>query len=418
MSFLSETADDIQKRIYNILDDLTPADFDYHHVRHVLKYSIQLAHSRGMDLDIARIIALLHDSGRIIGGVYGSGHAMEGALITGEWLTEYQMDADTIELITTSISVHNKKKKIHDPYSELIKDADSIAHLEEFGGDISPYEFVRAGDALLKPLSFDLNKDMDINKSVKKRVKLIKELVRDMSSMDISDKRVHDFRVLTRRIRAMLWLCKGKKWEKTEKRYNVMLRDSFKMFERARELAVLNILMKDLGLSKEERMPVKKMLEAEKEYLRGQLPAIYKVIDAHKIPGLKVTQKMSKKKILFYRDTLLAVNTDDIETLHQFRILGKKFKYLLEEDVFISREPVDYQMIVDMHELIGDLNDLRVNDELIHSLSGQEAYATLVQEYALLDSELANKEAQLIKQIKLQLFRMKKRWISEQVQED
>jgi HD superfamily phosphodiesterase len=413
MSFLNETADDIQKRIYTILDDLTPSDFDYHHVRHVLKYSIQLAYARSMDLDIARIIALLHDSGRIIGGVFGSSHAMEGALLAGEWLTEYQMDTETIELITTAISVHNKKKKIHDPYSELIKDADSIAHLEEFGSDISPYEFVRAGDALLKPLSFDLNKDLDINKSVKKRVKLIKELVKDMSSMGISDKRVHDFRVLTRRIRAMLWLCKGKKWDKTEKRYNVMLRGNFKMFERARELAVLNILMKDLGLNKEERMPIKKMLEAEKEYLRSQLPSIYKVIDANKIPGLKVTQKMSKKKIRFYRDTLLSVNTDDIETLHQLRILGKKIKYLLEEDIFISREPVDYQMIVDMHELIGDLNDLRINDELIHSLAGQETYATLVQEYALLESELADKESQLIKQIKLQLFRMKKRWTQE-----
>lgn len=84
-----------------------------------------LAENRKLDVEIAEIIAAMHDIYVIIHGTYKN-HAHLGAPIARKILEETGEFTDKeIETISTAIAHHSEKDiNSHDPYIELIKDVD------------------------------------------------------------------------------------------------------------------------------------------------------------------------------------------------------------------------------------------------------------------------------------------------------
>ena len=94
------------------------------------------AYSKDLDPELAYIIGLLHDVGRIIGDDYTKSHGSAGAVLAEEFLDGSGLfDSEEIKIICRSISKHSKKGKSHGPYDEILKDADLIERIF-FMGDI------------------------------------------------------------------------------------------------------------------------------------------------------------------------------------------------------------------------------------------------------------------------------------------
>lgn len=96
----------------------------------VAYFCASAAYSKKLDVEIAFIIGLLHDIGRIIVDDYTKGHGLSGSIIAERFLIDSGLfDIEEIEIICSSISKHSKKNKIHNDYDEILKDADLIERL-------------------------------------------------------------------------------------------------------------------------------------------------------------------------------------------------------------------------------------------------------------------------------------------------
>ena len=115
-----------------------------------------IAMKRGLDTEIAAICGMLHDIYQVTAGTTED-HAIEGAVVAEKMLTATkQFSAEEIKIITTAISRHSKKRKIHDPYDEVLKDADVMDHC--FYNPVFPIlekEIVRYNN-LLAEFGFDV----------------------------------------------------------------------------------------------------------------------------------------------------------------------------------------------------------------------------------------------------------------------
>lgn len=129
---------------------------DYQHAIHVSENIKILAHIRGLNQEDAQLIAWLHDIGRMKG--LDGPHAISGSVEAERLLHQYELDDDKVALVKDAIFNHSTKDQVHDKYSELIKDADSMAHLreEEYLDD---YESFRAKWAM-EHVELDIGLDM------------------------------------------------------------------------------------------------------------------------------------------------------------------------------------------------------------------------------------------------------------------
>jgi uncharacterized protein len=86
-----------------------------------------LALKRGLDIELAEIISILHDIYAIINGKYKD-HAKKGAIIAQKMLEESNEFSDKeIEIIVKAIEKHSQKEIYSDdPYVELAKDVDVL----------------------------------------------------------------------------------------------------------------------------------------------------------------------------------------------------------------------------------------------------------------------------------------------------
>jgi len=98
------------------------------HLYGVSEYCTLLAIRRELDPEIAATCGMLHDIYQITGGTVEE-HAVKGAVEAEKILRSMDSYSDEeIAVITTAISRHSKKRKFHDPYDELLKDADVLSH--------------------------------------------------------------------------------------------------------------------------------------------------------------------------------------------------------------------------------------------------------------------------------------------------
>jgi len=122
------------------------------HMFAVSNFAAMLAMKRGLDLEVALIIGLLHDIHTLLADD-PTDHAELGSLKAREILSELKIVSDTeLEIICTAIKNHSSKDIIHDEYSELAKDADLMNHY--FSNPLDPY--VARGNIRLERLIAEL----------------------------------------------------------------------------------------------------------------------------------------------------------------------------------------------------------------------------------------------------------------------
>jgi len=101
--------------------------FFIEHIYSTARYCSLLALKRNLNQEIAMTSGMLHDIANITGG--GNNHALKGAEQAEVLLRTLNLHDDKeIKLITTAISRHSDKQAIHEPYDELLKDADVMSH--------------------------------------------------------------------------------------------------------------------------------------------------------------------------------------------------------------------------------------------------------------------------------------------------
>ena len=104
------------------------ARYFFNHLYGVSEYCALLAVRRNLDPELAAACGMLHDIYQVTGGTIEQ-HAVKGAVEAERILkTMNAYSNEEIAVITTAISRHSKKRKFHNPYDELLKDADVMSH--------------------------------------------------------------------------------------------------------------------------------------------------------------------------------------------------------------------------------------------------------------------------------------------------
>jgi hypothetical protein len=100
---------------------------EFVHTHGAAYFAAMLAVRRGLDPELACIIGLLHDCGRIIGNVLDKSHGEAGAELAPKLLRKTGLFSEAeIRTICEAVRTHPQKKKTGLVYQELIKDADLV----------------------------------------------------------------------------------------------------------------------------------------------------------------------------------------------------------------------------------------------------------------------------------------------------
>ena len=98
------------------------------HMYGVARFCTLIAMKRSMNIELATTCGMLHDIYYMTGGS-SDNHAMKGAEQAKGILKTMNVYSDNeIDIIFSAISKHSDKGKIHEPYDELLKDADVMDH--------------------------------------------------------------------------------------------------------------------------------------------------------------------------------------------------------------------------------------------------------------------------------------------------
>jgi HD superfamily phosphodiesterase len=109
------------------------------HLYGVSEYCALLALRRGLNPELAATSGMLHDIYQVTEGTIEE-HAVQGAKVAEKILRSMKAYNDEeIAVITTAISRHSKKRKFHEPYDEVLKDADVMSHCL-YNTDFQPIE--------------------------------------------------------------------------------------------------------------------------------------------------------------------------------------------------------------------------------------------------------------------------------------
>ena len=97
------------------------------HLYFVSLFCTLLALKRELNVELASTCGMLHDIANVNGS--GGDHALKGSEEAEELLKTINLyNEEEINIITTAISRHSDKKAIHEPYDEILKDADVMSH--------------------------------------------------------------------------------------------------------------------------------------------------------------------------------------------------------------------------------------------------------------------------------------------------
>ncbi|MBK5252142.1 MAG: CHAD domain-containing protein [Peptostreptococcaceae bacterium] len=354
-----------------IRDFVAEDDFEKMHFEDVERNTLALAKMRNLDLEIAFLIACLHDIARIKYGFKGKKHAKKGKKEAERMLEELFFDKEIIRIVATAIENHRRKNRIDDVYSELIKDADCLSHNAEFGGNINEVEKLRCkmiskGECLL--LGIDGKSAVEI--LLEEWEALERHLERAVSG-DADAELVHETRIRIRKIRAILKTMKSK----TIKPFEENLKELFEKYSDLRECHVLRLHVIKIG----KLDWLEKRIENIHEDMLAEL--------VRDVRGLTENNKIKKMKkrllnilenanlqiigsenvMMKYGDSVRLAEIDDVESLHRMRIRGKTVKYLIELGIFIM-DMECLRLVQDMHSEIGRLHDINVNRSLFKEI--------------------------------------------------
>lgn len=336
----------IKNRMEELLERYPEGDFERTHFYHVLEYCEALAIKRGLNPVVAQLIGMIHDAGRIINGTTGKQHAIDGEEIARRWLSEDGYEE--VETVAAAIKNHRHKKRIEDPYSELIKDADSLAHEREFTelpwAEEARTQMAYADEVTYTVASVDLGRHL---KEVADRINL------QLDVNDLSVKAVHQLRIDLRMAETLVWWSKSDETRALDA-FNKQIKEAFKRYEKIRAYQVYKKLLVSMELVELVEIMqglidnVKNEL-AQVPVIRTSLPDPYEYF---------ASQERSDTLLKKVKKRLEQVDLKRGESLHQFRIFNKRVMYLAKMGIIeVSPELLD--SVIRLHDVLGDLNDLR-----------------------------------------------------------
>ena len=126
------------------------------HMYGVARFCTLLAIKRNMNIELATTCGMLHDIYYMTGGNADDNHAVNGAKQAETILKGTSAYSDEeIKIITIAISRHSDKGTVHEPYDELLKDADVMDHCF-YNADfpVAEWEVVRYKNLLIE---FNIN---------------------------------------------------------------------------------------------------------------------------------------------------------------------------------------------------------------------------------------------------------------------
>ena len=124
--------------------------FYIEHLYSVARYCSLLALKRNLNQEIAMTSGMLHDIANVNGG--NDNHALKGAKEAEVLLRTMKLyNEEEIKIITTAILRHNDKQALHEPYDEVLKDADILSHcFYNPGFPVSDWEIGRYTNLLVE----------------------------------------------------------------------------------------------------------------------------------------------------------------------------------------------------------------------------------------------------------------------------
>ena len=100
----------------------------FSHLQCVSHFCTLLALKRNLNVELATTCGILHDIANV-NGSGGDNHTIKGAEEAEELLRAMNSyNDDEIKIISIAISRHNDKNTVHEPFDELLKDADVMSH--------------------------------------------------------------------------------------------------------------------------------------------------------------------------------------------------------------------------------------------------------------------------------------------------
>lgn len=228
-------------------DRLQSINEEVFHIRTVASIMALLAPGRDLDPGLGRLIGLLHDVGRLKPCGSVKRHAEAGAVMVDEFLKEKEILSAELRIsVVSAVRRHSSKGKIHNPYDELLKDADVFHRFLE--GDPSlqkPSWNRRATKVLNEFVGLSRKKTNQILKLSSTDCTVRQGYFRVLSQAEaqtdlwqdvvLDASLVHEIRVYIRQMKALLYLfkplMKGNAYRKSQQ----YLKKALQSFEAARE---------------------------------------------------------------------------------------------------------------------------------------------------------------------------------------
>lgn len=383
--------------------------YEHSHFLNVERHIKVLARQRHLDTNLALCIGYLHDISRVKEGVIGKLHAKRSAEIARtklEPLLKTDLSKATINTVCSAILHHNQKSKIHKPYDELIKDADSLSHQDEFGYPTDDeYERIRIELIGRKETHFSIESEMSINTLFSRYcdhlIALLETPPKNFNHW------VHEVRVTIRKIEALLYFSEN---EGLKRDSHLALKPIFKKLSKSRMLYVVS-----RNISTQETFPNLKneLLEAlETEnlllmtYLNEHINSDFSTILKNQLNGneyyLNFDSNLFLKLVRRYVKRLNLTEINDVHSLHQLRIQGKHLKYILGSGMVQLSDSTLQDTILTLHDLLGDLNDISDQRKFFKSLYIDP------REYQLLNEQQNHQFKFLRAEVKKRVFLLKK----------
>ncbi len=359
------------------------SEFEWQHFKDVNYHAQILAYDRRLDENLTLLIAIGHDLGRLKGGISGKGHAKESTKILKKLLVENDFlglfHEDDINIVRRAIKNHSHKHRLDDEYSELIKDADTLAHMDEkllIEKDDPEFFRYRALKSSIK-----IDQVAPVHNWIRAFEKLSGDLAHSWQYGFVAGHEtewVHHMRTTTRKLRSILMVLRElgdlfsdptvaqKLYE-----YEVNLVKILKRLEEARRLAVLMAIDGyDKGqnmlkpLYNEELIKLKNLIESERELVRCPMISYELTESENWQDNCQNTINIILRKYLFSASKLDLAN---VKKIHKLRVLGKQLKYLFELGLIENSNAHLSEMVYEYHDVAGEIHDLEDAIEFKHA---------------------------------------------------
>lgn len=338
--------------------------FEEAHLERVVKHANRLAIQRGLNPSVSSFIAHTHDIGRLKLSVLGKLHSKVGAQYIKKAIKSFELTELQKKTIVCAIKRHSKKDQIHGAYDELIKDADSLAHLDDFGLEhLNVYERLRIDASDVNFVECRVSEPEFWSDCAMNQMKHLQLKWHVVAFDENPNEWVHSVRIEIRKIRSIVDLINAVSPSAELSAYSLDMKKIFSQLSEARMLYMMNVYQ-----NKQNQFNEKKSLLEKLEKALGRIRTLIDTIESEKLifNGLSEMTIDLREVVLKAFDTYFEAckeNVVSIEQLHRLRVKGKLFKYACEHELVAFNALSIVKGINDLHDALGTAHDLY---EMLH----------------------------------------------------